>query len=138
MAGYSKIYCVGGLGGFMGSDGINPIAAQLWLGEGNRQWWEAHYFAGDLAPLGQLETMVPQKPDQPDALLDACLAFVPTLFARCPSLVVVRDQAATLTRLDFDLEPDAVPAAWTQLREEARAVFADLVIFEGVLVPVAR
>jgi hypothetical protein len=138
MAGITRIYCIGGLGGYQGVEGINPIAAQLWLGEGNRQWWEAHYFEGDLAPLGQIETMVPEGPDQPDALLDACLAFVPTLFARCPSLVVVRDQAATLTHLDFNLEPDTVPAAWGRLREEAREVFADLVIFEATLVPVPR
>ena len=44
MAGFSKIYCIGGEGGFLGSDGINPIALQIWQGEGNRMWFEVHYF----------------------------------------------------------------------------------------------
>ena len=44
MAGYSKIYCIGGEGGFLGSDGMNPIDFQILVGDGNRQWLEARYF----------------------------------------------------------------------------------------------
>ena len=29
MAGYSKIYCIGGEGGFLGADGMNPIGVNL-------------------------------------------------------------------------------------------------------------
>lgn len=29
MAGYSKIFCIGGEGGYLGSDGINPILFQI-------------------------------------------------------------------------------------------------------------
>ena len=43
MAGYSRIYCIGGLGGFGGADGINPILLQIWVGDASRQWFEAHY-----------------------------------------------------------------------------------------------
>ena len=37
MSGYSKIYCIGGEGGFLGSDGMNPIDFQILVGDGNRQ-----------------------------------------------------------------------------------------------------
>ncbi len=41
MAGITRIFSIGGGGGFGGSDGVNPIYAQIWQGEGNRQWFEA-------------------------------------------------------------------------------------------------
>jgi hypothetical protein len=44
MAGYSKLYCVGGLGGYLGADGINPILFQILIGNADRQWLEVHYF----------------------------------------------------------------------------------------------
>lgn len=44
MAGFSKIYCVGGLGGFQGADGVNPILFQILVGDASRQWLQVHYF----------------------------------------------------------------------------------------------
>ena len=44
MAGYSKIYCIGGEGGFIGVDGINPIDIQILVSDVHRQWLEVHYF----------------------------------------------------------------------------------------------
>ena len=41
MAGYCTIYCIGGLGGFEGADGINPIQMQIWVGISNRLWLAA-------------------------------------------------------------------------------------------------
>ena len=51
MAGFSKIYCLGELGGFQGADGINSIGCQFWVGNSDRKWWEAHYFDDTLSPL---------------------------------------------------------------------------------------
>ena len=42
MAGFNKVYYVGGLGGFMGADGINPICFEIWVGDADRQWLEVH------------------------------------------------------------------------------------------------
>ena len=50
MAGYSKIYCVGGEGGFLGADGMNPIDFQILIGDGDRQWLEVRYFNRDIKP----------------------------------------------------------------------------------------
>ena len=51
MAGFDRIYVFGGLGGFQGADGVNPIAMQIWIGWGDRKWLEAHYFVDDLKPI---------------------------------------------------------------------------------------
>jgi hypothetical protein len=137
MAGYSRIYCIGDLGGFQGSDGINRILVQIWQGEGNRQCFEARYFEGSARPLGTVRTVVPAAPDHPDNLLDACIAFLPEAFKACPSLGAVRADLDGVDMLDFDARK-GVPAGWKALREEARAAFEDLVIFVADLEPLPR
>ena len=135
MAGFSKLYCVGRLGGFQGADGINPILFQIWVGDADRQWLEPHYVDASIRPLGSVRTIVPEGPDDPSALIDACIAFFPEHFKQCPSLTVVRGQLQTVTRLDFNLGKDDIPKEWTQLRREAWPFFKKLTIFEAVLSP---
>jgi hypothetical protein len=89
MAGISRIYWIGPGGGFMGGDGVNPILAQIWLGESDRMWFEARYFDPGFGPMGKLETVIPPGPDGNDNLLDACLAFFPAAFEKCPSYAAV-------------------------------------------------
>jgi len=133
MAGYSKLYCVGGLGGFMGADGINPILFQILVGNADRQWLEAHYFDKSIKPLGKINVIVPARPDDENALLDACLAFFPQHFAECPSLPKVEQKVRDLTRLDFHLGVDKIPEEWEALRQEAKPFFKSLNIFEAEL-----
>ena len=76
MAGYNKIYLIGGEGGFKGSDGINPILFQILVGDADRQWLEVHYFDQNIKPL--VKSIIPEKPDV--GLLDACIAFYPDFF----------------------------------------------------------
>ncbi len=54
MAGYSRLYAVGGLGGFMGADGVNPIEFLILVGDADRQWLEPHYFDRSITPIGRL------------------------------------------------------------------------------------
>ena len=89
MAGYSSLYCIGGLGGYAGADGINPIVLQIWVGDAIRQWFEAHYIDNNIRPIGKIKSLVPEGPDHPNALLDACLAFYPSAFAHCASMAAV-------------------------------------------------
>ena len=63
MAGFSKIYLVGREGGFQGADGINDVALQIWVGDGNRQWLEPHYFNAKPQPLSKVNRIVPAGPD---------------------------------------------------------------------------
>jgi hypothetical protein len=76
---------------------------------------------------------VPEGPDDPNALLDACLAFYPTAFAQCPSMKQVKSKLAKAERLDFDLGKNKIPREWDQLRSEARGPFSELNIFEAEL-----
>jgi len=135
MAGFSKLYCIGGLGGFMGADGINPIKLQIWIGDSDRQWMEAKCFES-IKPIGDLKVIVPKVPYHPDNLLDACIAFYPRAFEECPSLTKVKEQLRNVERLDFDLHQDEIPEDWNRLREEARQPFLKLNIFEAKLIPV--
>lgn len=57
MAGYSRLYVVGGLGGFMGADGVNPIEFLVLVGNADRQWLEPHYFDRTIKPIGKLRSL---------------------------------------------------------------------------------
>ena len=129
MAGFSKIYFIGEPGGYLGTDGINPIKLQIFVGNADRQWLEPHYVDTKIRPLGSIRAIVPARPDHVESLLDACLAFYPDHFNDCPSLAEVRRAGETLTRLDFHLDRDKVPMLWPRLREEARGLMSGLSIW---------
>ncbi len=133
MAGFSKLYCIGGRGGFQGADGINPIYVQILAGEGNRQWLEALYVDQSIRRLGDLRVIIPEGPDHPNALVDACIAFLPDHFRECPSLAIVERKLQGRQTLDFDQGAD-VPEEWTELRKEALPFFKSLHIFQADLV----
>jgi hypothetical protein len=137
VAGYSKLYVIGGLGGFMGVDGVNPIEFLILVGDADRQWLEPIYLKTSIGPIGRLRVIVPAGPDDPDALLDACIAFYPEHFRSCPSLTEVQAALEDQDSLDFHLRPQAIPSAWVRLRKEARSPFAALKIWEANLVPIS-
>ena len=131
MAGFSRAYWIGDLGGFLGADGLNPIHAEIRVGDADRQWWEAGYLADPSYRLGKLERFVPAGPRDGDALLDACLAFYCAPFRALPSFVSVEQELGETRFLDFDAEPRRVPKSWAKLRTEARSIFEHLPIMEG-------
>ena len=134
MAGYSKLYCIGGEGGFLGSDGVNPIFVQIWQGEGSRQWMEAHYFDERFQPLGDVKIIIPPGPDMADNLLDACIVFFPEQFKDCPSFAKVEKQLKGVDRIDFDFGEN-IPKGWNKLREEAREFYKELIVYKAELIP---
>lgn len=139
MAGYGSLYVVGGTGGFMGSDGVNPIYFLILVGHGSSMWLEAHYFDPSIEPIGKLTVIIPERPDtsEEDLLLDAVLAFGPSYFAsRCPSLTTVTQKLKNTKCLDFNAAPEDVPAEWYALREEARPLLRKMNIWRGDLTPV--
>ncbi len=133
MAGFSKIYCIGGLGGHMGADGINPIHFQILIGNSDRMWLESRYFDDKFKPIGKIHIIVPKAPDDPNALIDACIAFAPDLFEGLPSMKETKEILAEHTRLDFGLRADEIPDIWKTLRKEAMPIFEKLHIFAGPL-----
>jgi hypothetical protein len=130
MAGY-KLYVVGGAGGFMGADGVNPIDYILAVGTSDRMWFEVRDYR-PRTQIGAVQVTVPAGPNDANALIDAVLAFDLGRFADCPSFADVRDQLQGVERLDFDRGLN-IPTAWAKLREEARPIFARMGIWEADL-----
>jgi len=138
VSGYSKIYVIGGEGGFMGADGVNPIEFLVLVGDADRQWLEPRYFDESIRPIGKLRVIVPAMPNQIDSLLDACIAFCPRYFTTCPSIGEVKSALRDARRLDFDASPQDIPGAWATLREGARPLFAEMGVWRADLVPIHR
>ena len=136
MSGFNRIYCVGGEGGFQGADGINPILFQIWVGDGSRQWLEPHYVDTTIRPIAQVKRIVQAKPNDPEALLDACIAFYPDHFRKCPSIHEAALVLADTILLDFDSDSTNVPLVWAELRQEARVYFKELCVMQADLIPV--
>ena len=135
MAGYSRIYCIGGLGGFIGADGINPILFQVLVGDGSRQWLEALYVKRNIKRLGRVKKIIPERPDDVSALLDACIAFYPEHFKGCPSLAKVEKELGQAEMLDFDASKSKIPRSWSILRKEAEPFYKQLNIWFAELRP---
>ena len=133
MAGYSSIFCIGGVGGFQGYDGINPINLQIFVGNSDRMWLESHYVDRTLKPIGKIRVIIPEVPGALNGLLDACIAFAPKYFQECPSLENVKEDLRDIKRLDFHLGKDKIPTSWESLRKEAAPIFEKLNVFEARL-----
>jgi hypothetical protein len=132
MAGYSKIYCIGPEGGFMGCDGISRLDLIILVGDGNRQWLEARIFNPEIRPLGEMKSIIPNGPNDPDSLLDTLIAFFPSYFEDCPTMAQVRKEMEGVQLMDFDLKK-GIPESWEQLRNEVRELVKDLPVYEAVL-----
>lgn len=135
MAGFSMVFFIGHSGGFGGIDGMSGPEVAIFLGEGNRQWLEAHYIHGSEQAnrLGKIKSIVPIGPYYRDALLDASIAYYSSHFRHCPSFDIVRQQLGDVDFLDFNMGQKDIPAAWPALREEARPAFESLTIYSAEL-----
>ena len=138
MAGITKVYCVGGSGGYLGADGINPVALVILLGDGNRQWFELGRRAEDVEPLGNVSVLIPEDPAGADRILDACLAFGPSLFPGCPTMGKVKSLVGQSRSVDRHSGPKPLREAWRKLREEARSIFEGIGVCCGELEPMVK
>jgi len=134
MAGYSKLYVIGGEGGFMGADGVSPIALMILVGQSDRIWFEAKYFMESIERLGSIEILIPDPSTKPDQLLDACLVFLPEHFRSCASLALVTKLLVGRKRLDLSDLDDELQGAWKSLRDEARQLLKGINIWQAELV----
>ncbi|MDP4144635.1 MAG: hypothetical protein Q8936_09200 [Bacillota bacterium] len=130
MAGYSKVYFIGN----EGKDGLNDIYLEIWQGEGDKRWYEAKYDEEKLNRIGSISSVVPSGIDDPNGLLDACIAFAPELFEDCPSLSNVSKELENQNMLDFSTGRH-IPEEWDSLREEARQVFDKIPLYAADIVP---
>jgi hypothetical protein len=57
VAGFNRAFIIGGDGGFMGSDGNNPILFQVLIGDASRKWLEVFYVDRSIRPLGKVRRL---------------------------------------------------------------------------------
>ena len=139
MAGYSEMYVLGGQGGFMGADGVNPIEMLVLVGNADRMWLEPHYFDPALGEGSGVRAGRPQRPQgpkyaggHPDCLRSVAIHLMPRVRFRR------RGVSKPWDRIDFDQSPESIPAGWEQLREQARPIADALNIWFAAFEPLAR
>ena len=121
-ASFSKFYLIGlkSESEFWGN--LEHTRLFLLQGEGNRQWVEAHYPAGDLQKRVP-GVLVPEKPEDPNLLLDSCMAFLPEVFQEIPDFSSLSKIVKGADRFDLNLEK---PGEWDSLRKECLPYMARL------------
>ena len=138
MAGYERIYLFGGVGGYMGADGMNPIAMQIWVGWGNRKWLEAHYFVDELKPINGIKSVIPKKPAEELNLLEASIIFCPQFYImKCDLMEITIRYFSKLNKTKIDLADDA-PEFWDDVVKQARPVFNTLNVFQADLKEISK
>ena len=117
-----------GKGGVNGSDGINPIDLIIGVGTSDREWLEP-LFASKESQFG-IKAMIPNPDSYSNTIIDACIAFAPSLFNKCGLLKQVSDELGGITKLDFT-NKDSIPSSWDALRFQAKPVFEKISVFES-------
>ena len=131
MAGFIKIYMVGGSGGFLGSDGINPIALQVLIGTSSREWLEPNYFDKNFSSLSGITHMVPKSPTNDENIIDGLIIFAPQLFEE--SCDLLKDAQMHFDKLDkkrIDMSKDQ-PTFWDDLVSQAKPKFKNLKLYRA-------
>jgi hypothetical protein len=138
MAGYERIYLFGGVGGYMGADGMNPIAMQIWVGWSDRKWLEAHYFVDDLEAIGGIKAIIPKQHDEELNLLEASIIFGPQFYImKCDLMEITMKYFSALNKTKIDLADDA-PEFWDDVVKQARPVFNTLNVFQADLKEISK
>jgi len=121
---YTAIFLVDNNAEYGGEYNMNLFL--IIVGDGGRRWFQPSYIDRHIKPIGKLDTIIPEGPTHPNALLDACIAFAPDFFESCPTLDEVKSTIPDDQRgIDFDMESgkNKIPEKWSQLREEARPIY---------------
>jgi hypothetical protein len=124
MAGYNAIWIVGR----KTHDGVNPISTMVLQGLSDRIWLELP--RGYKTSKVKVKTMIPPQPNDPNMLIDMCMAFMPQLFQENPHYVQMLEHMESKTFLDLHLNEN-VPDTWELVREEVRPIFDQLTIFKA-------
>ena len=131
MAGFYKIYMVGGSGGFLGTDGINPIALQILIGTSSREWLEPNYFDKQFSSISGITHMVPKSPTNDENIIDGLIIFAPQLFEKnCDLLKDAYVHFDKLGKKTIDMSEDQ-PAFWNDLVSQAKPTFENFKLYRA-------
>ena len=122
---------VGGSGGFLGSDGINPIALQILIGTSSREWLEPKYFDEKFSSISGITHIVPKNPINDDNIINGLIIFAPQLFEKnCDLLKNAIIYFEKLGKKRIDMSKDE-PEFWTDLIIQAKPIFESLKLFRA-------
>lgn len=128
MAGYDKIF----LFGRPVVEGVTEITMELWQGGNGRMWLEPA--AGFKGAEVKVTALIPNRPDDPDMLLDAAMAFCPRAFADVREYREMYGKLKPGSKLDFNLDRN-VPEEWDTIRALVRPVYEKMAIFSADIKP---
>jgi len=134
VAGYVKFYLLGGKGGYMGVDGINPIDLVIGVGTSDREWLKpVSIRTGKQSnPIWKLDSIIPDPDNYENSIIDAFIAFSPHSFKECSKFQEVVTQVGNSLQIDFN-DKEKIPKSWGMLREEAKPIFEKMTVFEANL-----
>jgi hypothetical protein len=131
LSGITKAFFVGEIGT---SDQISEkpvsILMAIYRGDGNRIWYEPHYFDKSLSPIGKITTTIPRSPEDKNQLIDALIAFAPAFFQSSRHLTEIKKILERKTILDFDLD-DEIPSIWESLRNDCKVILENDFSYKG-------
>ena len=131
MAGFYKIYMIGGSGGFLGADGINPIGFQILVGTSDREWLEPKYFDDRFKSISGITHMVPLRPTNDENIIDGIIIFAPQLFMKnCDLLKDAFKYFADLGKKRIDMSEDQ-PEFWGELVNQAQPAFQKIKLYSA-------
>ena len=131
MAGFYKIYMVGGSGGFLGADGINPIGLQILVGTSDREWLEPKYFNEKFKSISGITHMVPLRPTNDENIIDGIIIFGPQLFMKnCDLLKDAFKYFGDLGKKRIDMSEDQ-PEFWNELVNQAQPTFQKIKLYSA-------
>ena len=112
------------------------INADLVIGvwEGSRKVCIPIYIAPGVQQLGNIRSLVPGGPQEPESTLDTLLAYYPQAFDACPTMATVRRLTLSVSKLDLNIGDSKLHREyWPQLRTEAMPIFRELSFALGPL-----
>ena len=131
MAGFNKIYMVGGSGGFLGADGINPIAFQILIGNSSREWLEPKYFDKKFNSISGITHIVPFNPTDDENIIDGIIIFPQLFEEKCSTIkkgtCLFFDKLGK-TRIDMSEDQ---PDFWNDLIIQAKPTFKNLKLYKA-------
>ena len=131
MAGFYKIYMVGGSGGFLGADGINPIGFQILVGTSSREWLEPKYFDKKIKSISGITHMVPKSPIDDESIIDGLIIFAPKLFEEsCDLMKKAHKYFDKLGKKHIDMGKDE-PEFWNELILQAKPTFYNIKLYKA-------
>ena len=131
MAGFHKIYMIGGQGGFLGSDGINPIGFQILVGNADREWLEVKYFDEHFQSIAGITHMVPLRPINDENIINGIIMFGPQLFMQdCDLLKDAFKHFKDLGKKKIDMGIDQ-PDFWNELVDQAQSKFQNINLYSA-------